>query len=224
MKLLWKKWFSYIIPINLSKKNSIYSGELTLLYDKGELRLDTSKATYSHGLKYFALNRAFELIDFSSIHHVLSLGYGMGSISSLLRLYVPNCIMQIDAVEIDPEILSLVQAHSDTVPSIHYIHQDAYDYIHTCNKKYDLIVIDIFIHDSVPLHFDDYDFLNACKSCLIDNGYIIFNRLNTGILETKRNEKYFATIFQPLFNITSIHEIRNNCIMIGQKNLRYNKK
>ena len=68
------------------------------------------------------------------------------------------------------------------------------------NKKYDLVLIDIYVGDKVPEKFETEDFVNNVKGLVADNGTCVFNRLffdkNKGyaIHFGKKLEKYFTKV------------------------------
>jgi spermidine synthase len=76
---------------------------------------------------------------------ILVLGLGGGVIPREMRYYYPE--IEIDVVEIDPEIL----------------------------PKYDLIILDAFNNDYIPFHLMTKEFLEEVKGVLSDDGVVIAN-------------------------------------------------
>jgi len=80
---------------------------------------------------------------------VLLLGLGGGTIANNLRSMY-KC--RIDAVELDERIPEIAKEYFNLSDSINIFIDDARHYIETTNKKYDLIVIDLFRGESPPAH------------------------------------------------------------------------
>ena len=58
-----------------------------------------------------------------------------------------------------------------------FFFEDARTYVKKCEKKYDLIIIDLFFADSVPEHLTTKEFYKNLDNCLNDNGVVLSNSL-----------------------------------------------
>ncbi|MBL0015203.1 MAG: hypothetical protein IPP17_01900 [Bacteroidetes bacterium] len=54
---------------------------------------------------------------------------------------------------------------------------DAIAYVRDCQKRFDMVVVDIFVDDEVPEAACEPDFLSKMASLLNSKGLLVFNRL-----------------------------------------------
>lgn len=109
----------------------------------------------------------------NNMQSVLLLGLGGGEFLGYLSHYFKN--LKIDAVEINPAIISVVQEFRKLNPSnTNFICADAFKYLADVDKKYDLIVSDIYFFK--PNLSDDYkNFFKRIKSKLNKGGVFVMN-------------------------------------------------
>lgn len=170
------------------KVKSDHSGDLELTIFEGKKVLDTTNANYSYGQLQKVLEFALRKIDLSDVKEVLVLGLGGGSVIKSLR-EVFNYELGIIAVEIDPVVIDIAGkefgVHADYRTEI--VCSDAYEYIINNPKKFDLIIIDLFIDNRVPEKFISMEFWKSVKSKVRYDGFMIFNSINV-------NNKTFEAI------------------------------
>jgi spermidine synthase len=61
--------------------------------------------------------------------------------------------------------------------NITIIGSDAYEYIEKSRETYDLIIVDIFILDTIPTIFTESLFLERLSACLSEKGKIVYNTM-----------------------------------------------
>jgi spermidine synthase len=104
------------------------------------------------------------------------LGLGGGTAAKLVRKYWPES--KITGVDIDPVIVELGRKYlSLESASIYSIVEDAYDFVQKGKKKYDLILVDLYLGDKYPERFEEIKFVENVKKLLNKDGVAIFNRL-----------------------------------------------
>lgn len=195
-----KKLLSYFSPIIVKKIPSTVSKQLEITYHEGQLILDTPNTNYSFGSLEIVLKKGLKYIGYSKIvqmNDVLVLGLGGGSIIKLLRDDL-KYDKQITSVELDPAIIYVAQKYFgiDKYKSKHEIVQtDAFEYILKQQKRYDLIVIDIFQDAQMPQFLFENYFVSNLKSRLNINGFILFNTIVLNKEERERNNT-FKTLFE----------------------------
>lgn len=148
-----KKLISYFLPVT-KRINSDYNGVIELTWTKGRKVLDSKNANYSYGSLQRILETGLSEINLRSVDSILILGLGGGSvIYSLIDRF--NFKGFITAVEVDPVIASVADREFDISESekLHIEINDAYRFIKKNHKKYDLIIVDIFIDNCVPKKF-----------------------------------------------------------------------
>jgi spermidine synthase len=164
----------------IEETSSNYNPKLRVIYDSGKYQLDAATVNYSFGSLHYSFEKVFDLIAIHTlpIKSVLLLGLGAGSVIQLLRKEY-HLSVWIDAVEIDTEVLRLAEKYFmlSSNKDLQIYVSDAYTYVMTCNKNYDLIVVDVFIDDRVCPSVERLDFLCKLKELLTPAGSILYNRI-----------------------------------------------
>jgi spermidine synthase len=122
------------------------------------------------------------------------LGLGGGSIVETIREEF-HSDAKITLVEIDPEMITIAKDEFDIerFENITIVGSDAYEYIEKSQEKYDLIVVDIFILDTIPVIFTESIFLDRLSACLGERGKIIYNTMRRTLPREIRED--IKTIF-----------------------------
>lgn len=176
MVLPLKKLFSYLFPITIRKVTSIYNGTLEITLSNGRKLLDSQNANYSYGSLQRILEYALSKIELGNIKAVLLLGLGAGSVLVSLRekfQYTGNIVV----IEIDPVVIDIAKSEFGihAGPGLQIIHHDALEYLKFNNEQYDLVIIDVFIDDLIPLPFFSKSFCDDLVRAVAPRGNIIFN-------------------------------------------------
>ncbi len=176
-----KKFLSHILPFSLKKYKSKFSGQLEINYNDGKKVLDTSNSNYSYGTLQKILHKGLEEIKFTNDNqNILVLGLGGGSIIETIRDHFKSKAF-IELVDIDDTIITIAKEEFEIerFNNINIICDDASDYIKKTSKTFDLIIVDIFIGDTVPEIFTEPEFLTDTINRLNPNGKIIYNTMRT---------------------------------------------
>lgn len=157
----------------------------------GKKILNTKNANYSYGMLEEVLNFGLRQIPLMAVEKTLVLGMGAGCVIHSLRDNF-NYDARIKAVEIDPVVIQIAQKKFNIKKSntLQIVQDDAIDYIKTTQKKFDLIIVDLFIDLLVPQKFYSQEFWNDLEQKLRLNGYILFN---AGIDMTDEAIEHFLT-------------------------------
>lgn len=184
---------SFLMDIPIKEIRSEVSGKLYVRRVGGKIVVDTDTVNYSHGSLHEVFRRAFKKINpFNNkdVHQVLVLGFGAGSIYQILRNEY-QFTGTITGIELDPMMIHLFrELHSKEDPLLDLRQQDAFDFVQVGERQYDLIIIDIFIHDEVPDQFFRAEFLEATQRMLAPNALLIWNLM----LTTEIHRKKFASL------------------------------
>ena len=170
-----KRLLSYIYPVTKTIASQ-YSGLLEITWYNGKKHLNSKNANYSYGSLQRILKFGLEKINLTNVNSTLVLGMGGGSVIATLRDDF-TYLKQIEAVEIDPIIIDIANIEfgisQGEFLKIHCA--DAYKFMKTNHKKFDLIIVDLFIDLTVPDRFLNLEFWdNVIKSKSL-GGTIIFN-------------------------------------------------
>ncbi len=148
-----KKILSYIYPVS-KKIHSEISGDLEITWYNGKKHLDSKNANYSYGSLQRILKIGLEKINLTSTKKILILGMGGGSVIKTLQNDF-NYQNHITAVDIDPVIIKIAKEEFDIVEgkNLKIICEDAQLFMQFNTKKFDLIIIDLYIDTKVPSPF-----------------------------------------------------------------------
>ena len=203
-----KSLLSYIYPVTKTI-TSQYSGLLEITWYNGKKHLNSKNANYSYGSLQRILKFGLEKIDLSKVNSILVLGMGGGSVIETLR-DDHNYKKQIDAVEIDPVIIDIAQNEfgisESELLNIHCI--DALEFIQDNDKKFDVIIIDLYIDLNVPDQFLNIEFWDHIIRSKSSKGTIIFN---ASVKDSKSEaiKRLLEHIKTKIFKV-DIHENVNN--------------
>lgn len=158
------------------KIRSKYSGILEINYVHGQKVLDSKNTSYSYG----NLQRVWELtldqISLRGVERVLILGMGGGSSIELLREKF-KYKGKIVAVEIDPVIIDIAKTEFNIRPNamLKIECMDAAEYVNKKTRKFDLILVDVFIDDKIPGKLLSREFWKKLSNKTNQGGKILFN-------------------------------------------------
>lgn len=213
------KLLSYFIDVQFDKTNSDYSGELEVIYRKGRFALCTKNAVYSYDDLYINFRKSFEQLDLDAynIQEVLVLGLGLGSIPLLLEKIFKKKYSY-TLVEIDQKIVDLAYKYTlaKLQSPVNVICADAWSYVDSySHKKFDLVIIDIFIDDQVPISFESVHFLENIKRILSPNGLLMYNRLTYNEQLNTQTDYFFEATFNKVFDKASFLSLDGNKMLLN---------
>ncbi|VXA99684.1 Spermidine synthase [Flavobacterium sp. 9AF] len=203
-----KRLLSYIIPIKIYEKSSKTSGNLEVTWNNGKLVLDSKNTNYSYGSLQKVLRKGLYFIGFDRIlkmNEILILGVAGGSVIKTIIKEI-GFKGNITGVEIDENTIAI----ADRFFGLHQIQNyqtviaDANEFVEKRDKKYDLIIIDIFEDTEMPNFLFEKKFINNCKQILQYKGFILFNTMilddkkidrNNNFIKQFENEKYYSKSF-----------------------------
>ena len=218
----WKRLLSHFMEMHIESTSSEHNPNLHVVLSKGRYQLCTDNAIYSFADLYDNFNDAFKKIrlDQYPIKNVLVLGLGLGSIPLILeKTYQKN--YHYTTVEIDEEVNYL--AHKYTLPELKsdmtMVCADAFSWVMTCEEKFDLITMDVFLDDVIPEHFEQQEFLSNLKGLLAQNGILMYNRLALHKEDIEKCEAFYKNNFKPIFEKGGYLEVKGNWILVNDDSL-----
>ncbi len=211
------KFLSYFYPIT-TKVRTEQNGLLELTYSRGRKLLDSANANYSYGSLQRILKFGLSKVDLSKVETILLLGLGGGSVIQTLRNDVGSA-GKITAVEIDKTVIDIAvnEFGLKDDPNLEIVHKDANEYVKNNSKKFDLLIVDIYIDAIVPDVFYSEQFWNNAIQLMTKNGCFIFN---AGI-SNENCEQQLSTLL-PFLNgsckIERFNTVENtNTVVVGKK-------
>ena len=220
---MFRKIFSYIIPINIWTQKSIINKSLEVTWTNGELVLDTKNTNYSFGSLQRILKTGLMKIGFEKIknfENILILGVAGGSVIKTLVDEI-KFKGKIVGVDIDTEIIAIAKKYFDLQENDHLeiIIDDAEKFVKNHSKKYDLIIIDIFQDNFMPEFLFESQFVQNTIALLSISGFVIFNTMVIDSKNEQRNLDYIALFDKNKFTFSSISNLEKfNELIIVQKN------
>ena len=169
---------SFIAPIKVEERIGVVTPRLQIYLSKGRYVLDAVSVNYSFGGLATVFREAFSHFDVQGrdIKNALILGFGAGSVASILRQEYKKAV-HLTGVEKDPVVIDLarkyfrLERYQDL--SLHL--EDAGDFVDQCDQQFDLIVVDLFVGAEVPPRFKQEKFLADLGRLLAPEGICFFN-------------------------------------------------
>jgi predicted membrane-bound spermidine synthase len=219
---VWKRALSYFYPVKIECASSSFNPKLDVYLKQGRYQLCTPNAVYSYGDLYDNFTRTFDAmeLDILDVRKVLVLGFGMGSITTILEKVFEKHY-DYTGVEIDQKIIELARKYvlSDMESAINLICDDAFNFVKECNDQFDLIAVDLFIDDKVPLAFEQKDFLQSVKKLLNDDGVLLYNRLSFNKRDLIDTKQFFAGQFTDVFPNSTYLDVDGNWMLLNRDDI-----
>ncbi len=212
---------SFFVDRLLDKSQTLYNKELSVILRNGTCMLDSGKANYSFGNLHKAFQQTFSRTKLQDkrINNVLILGFGAGSIAHILRneLKIPGSII---GVEIDAKIIEYAANYFQLkdIPNCTIVNQDAYLFLESDERVYDLITVDLFQEMDVPEVFQTETFLRMLKDHMHKDASLYFNFVVDNALQ-KNNFNKFEKIFYVIFpNAVTLAIMESNRVLYSSEN------
>jgi spermidine synthase len=189
-----KRLFSFLLPVKIHQKKSVYSKNLEVTWNNGYLVLDSENTNYSFGSLQRVLKKGLKYIGYERIQNfqsILVLGVAGGSVIETLKKEV-KFEGKITGVEIDAAVIELARKYFGlgNYNNVSIVNDDAFEFVLKTKEKYDLIIIDIFQDTTMPnFLFEDF-FINRINFLLNVNGFILFNTMILDYQDRRRNVDY----------------------------------
>lgn len=215
----WKKYLSYLFEIHLESRSSEFNPELHVCVINGRHQLYTENAIYSYADLYHNFRIAFEQMDLKNrkVKKVLILGLGLGSIPYMLEKKFHQKY-QYTGIEIDEEVLDLankyVLQYLDS--PMEMICADAHAYVHLASEKFDLIAVDLFLDNIIPVRFENQEFLEKLAKLLQPGGMVMINRLADLPSDQKKSKAFFEQQFLKTFKQGRYLEVERNWMLLSE--------
>lgn len=187
-----------ILPSQIFFDSKIH-GELRLNQFAGQGTLRGGGVTHSGGFTYKMWKTAIASFPKKFIpKNCLVLGIGGGTIISMMQKSFPK--INITGVDIDPTMIKIAKEYFSV--SAKMIESDAIAWVEKSDKKFDIIIVDLYIGRFNPKKARMYHFLKNLNRLVKMNGQLLYN--------SQYNEKEpdefetFATNCQKIFSSYSI--------------------
>jgi spermidine synthase len=114
----------------------------------------------------------------SDAKKMLLIGLGGGSIPKKVNQVFPN--LEIDAVELDPEVIKLAKDyfHVKEHKNLRLHAADGRLFLTRTQQQYDIIMLDAYFTDAMPFHLATKQFFELAQRKLTPNGIIVANLIS----------------------------------------------
>jgi|TARA_B110000114_G_C15089581_1_gene397846 spermidine synthase len=202
------------------KPNNQNDDSFYVLFQNGAIVHEFDKNGNSLSVYTYVLDSLSQL---SSKGNALVLGLGGGIIPKALSRRGYN----IDIVEINTKIFDIAKSfflYDKMNAKIFF--EDARTHVKTCEKKYSLIVVDLFLSDGVPEHLVTKEFFNDLNNCLSNDGIIVSNSLMDFTNELALNSvlSTYSSVFDNLYYIEQPSTGLANLFVVASKKKKLDKE
>ncbi len=166
----------------------------------------------------------YNLNAYSKGKKTLLLGLGGGTLYKQLERYQ----LDIDVVEIDERVEQVAKEYFQINPAINIVVDDARHYIRTTEKKYDIIIYDLYHSETPPIHIMTKEAFGEIKSRLNENGILAVNFYGfIAGTEGKAARSIYKTLKEQNYNVTLVatsgeEQNRNLLFICSQQALKSN--
>jgi len=209
-------WWTYLWPRVVLKTGSRYNRDIRIIEENRRYKLLVNGAResgeYIDGLWQHAF-RSFGFPDNRQYSDILVLGIAGGTVIHMLHGLYPGA--RIAGVDIDEVMIGIGQEYFGLrdIKSLSCILGDARTYLTRTGKKYDLIVIDLFIGPDVPDFVLDGAFHDSVRKRLRDNGAVFINYLRQPGYENKATE--LERLLKKRYTTVLSTDTNNNRFLLG---------
>lgn len=221
---MFKKLYSYLIPLNIFKQKSVLSKSLEITWNNGEMVLDSENTNYSYGSLQRILRKGLKIIGFDKIvpmQHILVLGVAGGSVIKTLINEI-HFKGKITGVEIDAEIIKIANQFFklDEIENLEMVNEDAFEFVLKTKELYNLIIIDVFQDTTMPNFLFEKFFTDRLGVLLSSKGTILFNTMILEKEDITRNKNYKSLFDKTKFEIKSFSKVEqhNELIIVTKIN------
>jgi len=207
---------SQIEESNLRTRQQVLNMDL----DGGRMTLASERITQSLEDTADIYHKTFKKLKIKQrkLDQILILGFGMGSIASLLKekfKLTPN----ITAIEINPVIIDMSKRSlsSEILENVQLIQDDAYEFIMKETLRFDLICFDIFFDTFIEDRFKNLQFTEKLGTLLRTDAVLLYNTMCVNHKSELQCREYHNKIFTKLYPSSTSLESGANTIFIEDR-------
>jgi spermidine synthase len=187
------RWSSYLWPVHERTVQGLH-GPIELTWVNGELVVHTETADQSYGSLHRVWRSAFRDAgippvpgDPASVRRVLVLGFGAGSIATLLQ----SEPVHLTGVDNDPAMLAIAREHFGIVPSdrLELVVDDAEAFLQRQVPPFDLVCVDLFHGSDLSPGLEAPSSIGSLKRSVGPGGVLILNTIAYDLESTRRSER-----------------------------------
>lgn len=183
-----RKIFSFFFPKTIDKVKSSINGKIEVIEQFGKKTIKVEGLEQSGPMVEKIWEKGIKNLPTTNYQllttKILILGLGGGSAVKIINQYFPQA--KILGIEIDPVMIKLGKEYLglSEYKNLEIKIDDAFRWsqqnvLNNSNipKKFDLILVDLYLGRDIPGKVENENFLNSLKELLKVGGLVIFNRL-----------------------------------------------
>jgi spermidine synthase len=174
---LLKSLLSYVAPVPVWSGEGRY-GPLKLAYESGHLVVNSENANQSWGSLHELWQQCFadERVVERKPQQILILGFGAGSIASIIRREL-RISASVTGVDGDAVMLKIAREHfkMGQLPNLQLVEMDALEFAARETRQYDLILVDLFHELDLAPGIENEDFIRHLAHITEPGGLVCFN-------------------------------------------------
>lgn len=203
------KVLSYLFPQRIDIAEGTGGAYLEVVVNNGKLMLNANQSNYSFGGLHLIFEQLFDQIAIGKydVKKVLLLGLGAGSVVDLLiNKHGLKCV--ITGVELDANVIDFAKKYFEIekYESLKIVQADAFEFVQKCDEKYDLIVVDLFVGDTVPAAFSSEEFILNLRRLSDENCCVAYNKMTDNV-KHKEELKVLSAKFDQVFPGWELYKI-----------------
>ncbi len=218
MAMEWHyRWLSYLWPVRVKKMKSLM-GDLEIAWENGRKVLNSAHGNQSFGSLHHVWQATFNAIGLKEryVGPILMLGLGAGSILHILRneLFIEA---PLTIIEMDPVMIRLARDEFRTLDDkARIIEGDATIQVHSIDKAFSLITVDLFHDLDLAAGSDTSGFAKALATRCDRNGIVCFNTVGYDPLSSRRCDKVLMHLKQHFAKVTEFRFEGVNRVFIAE--------
>lgn len=210
-------WLSYLFPQTTVRASTLYNRDIRVVVDNGKKKLLVNGIQQSGPMIEGFWNFAFSHLPMpavTTVHSILVLGVGGGTVIHKLHTRYPDA--NITGVDIDEQIISIGrnQFGLSDIKKLNLVVSDAVIYVRTNRKKYDFIIVDLYIGRDIPDFESSAPFVSLLRANLQKHGSLVFNFLHDG--ESEKRSKILNSLLKQLFTRVVYADLTYNRFFFAQ--------
>jgi spermidine synthase len=213
-----QRFLSYLRPKVIEQRSTEFNPHLEVALENGKLVLNAQRVNYSYGSLQLVFRSVFDHYNVRNrpVKSVLILGFGAGSIAELLLEH--NKPYQVTGVEVDEEVVDLAKKYFALKQleerfALEIIFENAITFAKEESRTWDLVLIDLFIDDLVPVSAQKPAFLEDLRGLVAPKGMVIFNRITDSPLG-KETQQQFLELFRIFFPFYEVYHTLGNSLTV----------
>ena len=126
-----------------------------------------------------------------------------------INQYISDDLLPVGGIDINNYPVAKKYFEIEKFKALNIVNDDAFEYVKTTHKKFDLIISDLFIDGNVPEQFASSEYITNLKRISNSSSCLIYNKM-TENRKHKKEVKAFEKLFSEVFTGAQTHKLIAN--------------